>query len=78
VWVPVGAAPATTWWRNLRAPAGVELWPAGGHHRAVARAVSGAEQPGECAAGLAVYRAAVPRAPVGALAGVVMVRADLA
>jgi hypothetical protein len=76
VWVLVGAADTKTWWRNLREPADVELWPAGEHHAARAMALVGTERPAECAAGLAVYRAAVTAAPFDP-AHVVLVRADL-
>jgi F420H(2)-dependent quinone reductase len=89
VWVLVGAAQRKTWWRNLRRPAGVELWLAGEHVRARAVAVEGRSRPEECAAGLATYLAARPRARralgLGAGAGpaevaargTVLVRADL-
>src|SRR5215207_1366065 len=51
VWVLVGSADRKTWWRNLRAPADVEVWLAGERLPAVAVAVVGAEAPGEGAAG---------------------------
>ncbi|SHN59088.1 hypothetical protein SAMN05660350_00842 [Geodermatophilus obscurus] len=62
VWVLVGAADRTTWWRNLRAPAEVDLWLAGERVRARAVAIEGARQPAAAAAGLGAYLAAVPRA----------------
>jgi hypothetical protein len=62
VWVLVGAADRTTWWRNLRTPAEIDLWPAGERVRARAVAIEGAQQPAAAAAGLGVYLAAVPRA----------------
>jgi len=62
VWVLVGSADRKTWWRNLRAPADVEVWLAGERLPAVAVAVVGAEAPGECAAGLRAYLAGMPRA----------------
>ena len=62
VWVLVGAADRTTWWRNLRTPAEVDLWLAGERVRARAVAIEGAQQPAAAVAGLGVYLAAVPRA----------------
>ena len=56
----------------------LELWPAGRHHRARARAVTGAGDAEERAAGLAAYRAATPGVPDGALDDVVLIHADLA
>jgi F420H(2)-dependent quinone reductase len=71
VWVLVGAADRTTWWRNLRSPAGVDLWLAGERVRARAVAIEGAQQPAAASAGLGAYLAAVPRAAsaVGVLRG---------
>src|SRR3712207_5628928 len=39
VWVLVGSAERTAWWRNLRAPADVDLWLAGEQTRGRAVAV---------------------------------------
>lgn len=72
VWVVVGHADRKTWWRNLRSPAPVELWLAGRHVRGTAVAVVGAEEPEECARGLATYGATDTSA-----AEAVMVRVDL-
>jgi hypothetical protein len=62
VWVLVGAADRTTWWRNLRTPAEIDLWPAGEREWARAVGTEGAQQPAAAAAGLGVYLTAVPRA----------------
>jgi hypothetical protein len=62
VWVLVAWPERKVWWRNLRTPADVELWLAGRHARARTVALKGDERPEECAAGLSVYLAAVPRA----------------
>ncbi|MGY1802282.1 nitroreductase/quinone reductase family protein [Blastococcus sp. SYSU D00922] len=72
VWILVGQAGRKTWWRNLRAPAPVEVWLGGRHLRGTAVAVVGAEEPEECGRGLAVY-GATGTAPADA----VMVRVDL-
>ncbi len=90
VWLWVGAAEQKAWWRNLRAPAPIDLWLAGERHRARAHAVAGAQPPAAAAAGLTAYLAAHPRLgrAVGVTAGdpgsvaeaarrVVLVRADL-
>jgi F420H(2)-dependent quinone reductase len=91
VWVLVARPERKVWWRNLRAPAEIELWLAGEHAQARAVALEGSERPEECATGLAVYLAAVPQArrPLGLSAGAdetavaeaarraVVVRADL-
>jgi len=91
IWVLVGKSDRTTWWRNLQAPADVDLWLAGERFRARAVAVIGAEQPAEARRGLTAYLARLPRAAravglgstadpeaVGeAAARVVLVRADL-
>ena len=62
VWVLVGHAEQKTWWHNLRAPADVDLWLAGERIRARAMVISGRQQRAACAAGLAAYLAALPRA----------------
>ncbi|WP_116451796.1 nitroreductase/quinone reductase family protein [Blastococcus litoris] len=72
VWILVGQAERKTWWRNLRSPSPVDLWLAGRHLPGSAVAVVGAEDPGECGRGLAVYGAA-GTSPAEA----VMVRVDL-
>jgi hypothetical protein len=77
VWVLVGRPDAKTWWHNLRQPADVELWLAGEHVRARAVVVPGSTDPGQAAAGLAVYRRAGPRSPATP-AGATLVRADIA
>jgi hypothetical protein len=90
VWIWVGSAERKRWWRNLRAPAEIDLWLAGERYRARARAVEGAQQPTAASAGLAAYMAVYPAVGrmVGARAGdaasiaeaakrVVLVRADL-
>jgi hypothetical protein len=62
VWVLVGDAENKVWWRNLRAPADVDLWLAGRRVRARAVAVVGAEQPREARDGLRVYVEQLPDA----------------
>jgi hypothetical protein len=77
VWILVGQADRKTWWRNLRAPAPVDLWLAGRRVRAAAVAVVGSEDPLECGRGIASYSTRVPRAGALPVSDVVMVRADL-
>jgi hypothetical protein len=90
VWIWVGSAGQKAWWRNLRAPADIDLWLAGERYRARAHAVEGAQQPAAAAAGLTAYLATYPKVGrvVGARPGdaasitaaaprVVLVRADV-
>jgi F420H(2)-dependent quinone reductase len=91
VWVLVGHADHRTWWHDLRTPSEVDLWLAGERFRARAVTVVGAEQPAEARRGVTTYLARRPsaaravglaptddRRTVGeAVAGVVLVRADL-
>jgi hypothetical protein len=90
VWIWVGSAEHKRWWRNLRAPAEIDLWLAGERHRARAQSVEGAQQPAAAAAGLTAYLATFPavgrtvgahRGDAGSIAEaakrVVLVRADL-
>ena len=76
IWILVGQAEHETWWLSLRTPAPVGLWPAGRHVRATAVAVVGAEEPEECASGLAAYSGAGPGVVATPVPEVVMVRAD--
>ena len=74
VWVLVGAADRTTWWRDLRTPTEVVLWPAGERVRARAVAIEGAQQ---SAAAVGVLPGAGPAALAQAARRAVLVRADV-
>ena len=77
-WILVGQAQRTTWWRNHRSPAPVELWPAGRPARACDRAaIVGAERPGECGGGRATLLRGGAEVAAAAVSDVVMVRVDL-
>ena len=91
VWVLVGDAERKVWWRNLRAPADVDLWLAGRRTGGRAVAVVGSEDLAEARRGLRAYVSRRPEAAralhlpdvddPSALAAtakrVVLVRADL-
>ncbi len=62
VWVMPGQADRKTWWRNLRQPAGVDVWLAGRRRHGTAVAIDGRRHPAEVAEGLRQYLAELPRA----------------
>ena len=90
VWIWVGSSGQKSWWRNLRAPADIDLWLAGERCRARAHAIEGSQQPAAATVGLTVYLATYPAvgrmlgarsgdaaSVAAAAARVVLVRADL-
>jgi hypothetical protein len=81
IWIVPGHSKSKQWWRNFRAPADVDIWLHGQHHRGHAVVVNGERDPDQAAVGVSTYLSTLPRAGRAVSAaspqGLILVRVDL-